>query len=359
MKVGIAFTGQNVHLDKSDGAALRGEIDLAVLAEELGFDFVNFPEHHFGGYSMSVDNTLMQMAVAARTSSIEVQLGVIVLPWNNPLRVAEKVLLLDALSNGRVQLGFGRGMSPKEYAGLGIPMEESRGRFAESAKMVLEALETGVMQGDGPFYPQPRVELRPRPEKSFSGRLTAVAMSPGSAVAAAELKARMMSFVTGPFEQHLEIFEIYLEKYRELHNEEPPAPVFNDKCVAHPDADVAEEKFLSNFAKAYSIERRHYELDSANLASGQVKGYESYAENAKALQGKSDEEAAAERARHLIFGTPEQILTKLEERRKMLGRDFNWLLTATVGDLSHEEAAESMRMISTHVLPTVRRWSKP
>lgn len=356
MKVGVGFTGQNVHEERSDGGSLRGEIGLAVLSEELGFDFVNFPEHHFDGYSMSADNALMQAFVAARTTRIEVMLGVIVLPWNDPLRVAEKVLLLDALSGGRVQLGFGRGMAPMEYDGLRIPMGESRGRFAEAADMVLKALETGVIEGTGPFYPQPRVQLRPRPERSFGDRLTCVAMSPGSAEVAAQLKARMMSFVTGPFEKHLQIWETYQEKYRQLHNEEPPPPVFNDKCVAHADARVAHEKFMTNFAKAYAIEKRHYELDSPELAAGKVKGYESYAESAQQLQGKTDLEAAEERARHLIYGSPEQILTKLEERRAMLGRDFTWLLTATVGDLTHEEAAESLRVISEGVLPEVHSW---
>ena len=93
-----------------------------------------------------------------------------IVPWNDPLRVAEKAVLLDHLSGGRAVLGLGRGLSRTEYAHFGIDMGESRDRFDEASKMVIDGLERGFVEGDGPYYPQVRTEIRPRPIRSLRCR---------------------------------------------------------------------------------------------------------------------------------------------------------------------------------------------
>jgi alkanesulfonate monooxygenase SsuD/methylene tetrahydromethanopterin reductase-like flavin-dependent oxidoreductase (luciferase family) len=125
------------------------EMDLCVRSEELGFDYVLSPEHHSTDYSIAPDPTQMLSYLAARTSRIGLVTGAIILPWHHPLRVAEKVAVLDYLSEGRMVLGFGRGLARKEYELLGVEMSEARGRFDESAPMIMEALETGEMKATG------------------------------------------------------------------------------------------------------------------------------------------------------------------------------------------------------------------
>jgi len=66
-------------------------------------------------------------------------------------------------------------------------MDESRARFDEAAPMIVEALRTGVMEGNGRYYKQPRIEIRPRPKYSFDGRIYAVASSEDSIDSAAKL----------------------------------------------------------------------------------------------------------------------------------------------------------------------------
>ena len=79
-----------------------------------------------------------------------------------PLRVAEKMAMLDVLSNGRAILGMGRGLARREFDQFGVPMSESRERYDEAAPLVLEALETGWFpEHQGKFFQQPRAPLRP------------------------------------------------------------------------------------------------------------------------------------------------------------------------------------------------------
>src|ERR1700677_332215 len=148
---------------------VQDEISLMDQVEKLGFDACFSPEHHFDiDYSACPDNFLPLSWLAGRTTKLKVGLGAVILPWNDPLRAVEKLSLLDHLSNGRCLAGFGRGLAKMEYAHFGIPMEESRGRFDEAVGMVLAALRTGHIEGDGPFYKQVPTPIHPTPRPSLA-----------------------------------------------------------------------------------------------------------------------------------------------------------------------------------------------
>ena len=139
------------------------------------------------------------------------------MPWNDPLRVAERIALLDQVSGGRVRFGMGRGLSRREFANFGaIEMEESRERFDESSMMVKEALETGWIEGHGTFFEQPRAPIRPAPTQSFDGRLYAVASSDDSIEAAARLKARMTMFSDRSWASRKPSIDRWADLYRDV-----------------------------------------------------------------------------------------------------------------------------------------------
>src|SRR5215211_605663 len=211
MKVGVLLVFQNWHENMSYEEMFLNEIRLGEMAEALGYDSVWSVEHHFDDYSMCPDATQSLSYLAGRTSTIKLGTGAVIRPWNDPLRVAEKVVLLDHMSGGRVIFGMGRGLAKMEYRGFRQDMNEARERFDESARMILDALETGVIEGEGPFYPQPRIDLRPKPSRSFHDRTYSVAMSPDSVDAAAALGTGMMTFLQMPVEQHMAAIETYRE----------------------------------------------------------------------------------------------------------------------------------------------------
>src|SRR6202047_469927 len=183
----------------TDREAWQQEIRLARLAEERGFDVICSVEHHFFDYSFCPDNTQLLSYLAPLCTHADLGTAAIILPWNDPLRVAEKVAVLDLLSNGRVRLGLGRGLARREFAAFRGTMDDSRERFDEASAMIVEALRTGFIEGHGKFYPQPRIEIRPRPERRLEGRTYAVASSARSIEAAARLKARMDMLADRPW----------------------------------------------------------------------------------------------------------------------------------------------------------------
>ncbi len=102
--------------DMPDGQVYDEEVRLALLAEDLGFDVLWPVEHHFFDYALCPDNTQLLSYLAAATSRIDLGTAAVIMPWNEPLRVAEKISMLDQLSGGRVRFGMGRGLSRREYA---------------------------------------------------------------------------------------------------------------------------------------------------------------------------------------------------------------------------------------------------
>ena len=109
MDVGVAIAMQNPNRQQADHQVYWEDRRLADLTEPLGFDSFWTVEHHFDDYTMVPDVCQFLTYMAGRTSRIKLGTAVIVLPWHDPVRVAEQISMLDILSEGRLLVGFGRG----------------------------------------------------------------------------------------------------------------------------------------------------------------------------------------------------------------------------------------------------------
>ena len=107
----------------SDAQTWNEELRLAELAADSGFDVMWSTEHHFEDYSFCPDNVQLMTHLAAKHPHIDVGTAAVILPWHDPLRVAEQVALLDMLSGGRLRFGMGRGLARREFEGFRIPMD--------------------------------------------------------------------------------------------------------------------------------------------------------------------------------------------------------------------------------------------
>src|SRR5438093_12764848 len=200
MHVGMATIFQNPFDARSDREVYQNELRLADLAEPLGFESIWGVEHHFTDYTMCPDVLQFLTYMAGRTRTVGLGSMVVVLPWHDPLRVAEQVAMLDHMSDGRLILGLGRGLGRVEFEGFGVNQEDSRAIFTEAAQMILEGLERGAGEFDGRIVKQKRRELRPRPFKSFRGRTYAAAVSPESSVIMAKLGIGLLIIPQKPWD---------------------------------------------------------------------------------------------------------------------------------------------------------------
>lgn len=338
----------------TDGQVYREETRLALLAEELGFDCVWAVEHHFYDYSFCPDNTEWLAGIAGRTSRIDVGTAAVIMPWNEPLRVAEKVALLDHIAEGRVRFGMGRGLSRREYGHFnGIAMDESRDRFDEGSAMVVEALRTGWIEGDGPYYPQTRTPLRPAPERSFEGRTYAVASSDDSVEAAARLKAAMVMFSDRSWKSRLPSIERWRSLYTELHGEAPPPPLICDFVYCSTDAEAAVTRGRTYIATYLESVLEHYEIMGDHFEG--LKGYGAYASAAGALRRMGESGFLGGFLDATAHGTPEQILEAYRARWDLIGR-FEAAPAFRFGGIPFDEAEASMRLFAAEVLPELRSW---
>ena len=225
MHVGMTTIFQNPGKKVADYEVYRNELRLADLAEPLGFESIWGVEHHFTDYTMCPDVLQFLAYMAGRTEKVQLGSMVVVLPWHDPMRVAEEVAMLDQLSDGRLILGIGRGLARVEYEGFRLDMSKSRAQFIESAQCLLGGLESGYCEYEGEFIKQPRRDIRPQPCRSFRGRTYAAAISPESSRIMAELGVGMLIIPQKPWEEVAKDLNTYHDVFRHVNRKDAPPPI--------------------------------------------------------------------------------------------------------------------------------------
>ena len=122
-----------------DSHAYHDFVNYVIEAEKLGFASVFLVEHHFTGFGQVSASMSLLAYLAARTERIRLGTAVVVLPWHNPILVAEQAATLDLLSNGRLDFGVGKGYRTYEFSGFCIPPEEATERFDEAMAVIRKA----------------------------------------------------------------------------------------------------------------------------------------------------------------------------------------------------------------------------
>jgi alkanesulfonate monooxygenase SsuD/methylene tetrahydromethanopterin reductase-like flavin-dependent oxidoreductase (luciferase family) len=157
---------------------IQRELDQIVWSEELGFDEIWLTEHHFIDYGLSVDPLALAAAAASRTRRLRVGLAAAILPFHDPIRLAEQVALVDIISSGRLDVGVGRGNRPAEFTGYRVPQVESRERFDEAVEIMVRAWTEERFVFDGRFFKIPEVRVIPKPLQRPHPPLYQVCVSP-------------------------------------------------------------------------------------------------------------------------------------------------------------------------------------
>src|SRR6478752_7981259 len=124
--------------DVDSAAGFKDYIDYVIEAEALGYQSAFIVEHHFTGFGQVSATLNLLTWIGARTRSLRLGTAVIVLPWHNPVLLAEQAATVDLLSGGRLDFGVGKGYRAAEFAGFHIPMDEATERFDEGLDLILK-----------------------------------------------------------------------------------------------------------------------------------------------------------------------------------------------------------------------------
>lgn len=181
MKLGV-FSVMDFHPEQQESAAgfYREMITLAVDTENLGYDSMWVAEHHFANYGLCPAPAVLLATIAQKTEKIRLGPAVCVLPFHDPVKVAEEYAVLDVVSGGRLDFSVGRGYLAHEYAGHLVDREESQGRFDEALEVIELAWKGEPFEYAGRFHRYPRIALNTLPLQRPSPPIAIAALSPST-----------------------------------------------------------------------------------------------------------------------------------------------------------------------------------
>ena len=167
---------------EQDHAGIFDQLEQATLAETLGFDGVWLTEHNFTGESVYCDPIPFAAALAMRTTRIRIGFAVIQMTLRHPVRLATQLSLLDNLSNGRLDVGVGRGtiFNEYEFVGFGLRSNDARERMSEALDVMIKCWTATPLLHRGQYFNLTVPELRPAPVQKPHPPIWHSAASPGS-----------------------------------------------------------------------------------------------------------------------------------------------------------------------------------
>ena len=339
---------------QSHADIIRGELDQIVWSEELGFDEIWLTEHHFINYGLSVDPAALAAAAASRTRRIRIGLAAAILPFHHPLRLAEQMALVDIISNGRLDVGVGRGNRPMEFRGFHVPQEESRDRFDEAVEILRRAWTEERFSYDGRFFKVPEVSVIPKPVQRPHPPLYQVCVSKdGIENTALHGWPMLNSVLFGPVEQLIANRETYVDTLKKAGRSAEEIKsllarwgVSRQIYVAETDARALAEakdaelwyqESFRKFVVPERIEEAHPSLQP---------GFRAMAER---LSKITWEDLVAET---LAFGSPDTVARHIEVMRDLgVGQVMCWM---NFGGLAQDKVRRSMELFAREVMPRFR-----
>ena len=378
MKLALQYEMQRPTLD--DHLVLQETMEQCILADEVGFDYLWFVEHHFlTGFSASPCPDLIYAALSQRTKQIRLGLGVVILPYHHPNRVAERVAMLDHLSEGQVDFGTGRS-APYELTGMGIDPRDSREMWEESLAMVPQIWASDKFSYEGKYWQVPERQILPKPYQDPHPPMWVAALQPSTYDIAADKGIGILAFGSSAPSS----LEPYVKAYKErVKNAKPVGAFINDQWASstlgiclEDDAEAKQmgAQSLKNFfgpdrpyvqgqkdIYAQLLERwggvpehlqanfsRYVELEGETETKENTLDYSGGAAIANKIWDDLDAETLCDRA-VVIAGNPDSCIEALK-KHEATGIDQMMIMMQTE-TIPHEKVMESIELFGKYVIP--------
>ena len=307
------------------------------LLDELGFRGYHVAEHHSTPLGMAPSPTVYLSAVACCTTRLRFGPLVFALPLYHPFRLVQEICMVDQISKGRLEIGFGRGASSIEAAYFGNDHAEAEQTYRDNLERILAALSNGIFDGQDTFNKAKNVPLLVEPYQKPHPPLWYGVHSTESAARAANLGSNIVSLDTA------EETGIFAERFRSewtaLHGSLDKMPLIGlVRCVY---VDEDETRALEAAKRAYAVwhDSFNWLFRQHNMAIPKH-------------QRPSEFEGMAAQGR-AVAGTPKQVSKFLAER--MQRADATYLVGQfAFGDLTLEETIRSVRLFGDQVMPLLR-----
>jgi probable LLM family oxidoreductase len=310
---------------------IRNVIDEAVLADELGIDFIGLGEHHRVDFAISSPEMVLA-AIAARTRRIRLGSAVTVLSSDDPIRVFQRFAALDAVSNGRAEVILGRGSFTESFPLFGFDLHQYEQLFEEKLDLFAALLQQEPVTWQGTLRPPLDHQLVfPRVEHGTLKTWIGVGGSPESVVRAVHYDLPLMlAIIGGEPKRFLPFIDLYHRAYRQIGRPSRAIGVHSPGYVADSDAQAREELWPDYKAMRDRI--------------GGERGWP-----------PMDRDEFVREADHgsLYVGAPETVAHKIAATVKALGID-RFHLKYSAGALPHERLMRSIELYGCKVVPLVR-----
>jgi len=319
---------------------------LAALGDGIGWTHVRTVEHYFlpyGGYSPNP--IVFLTAVAARTRTLKLITGAVLPVFNHPLKLAGEIGMLDAISSGRLEVGFGRAFLPHEFARFGVSLDESRDRFTEGLEQVRLLLEEENVSSEGRFHSFKNTTSLPRPTQQPRPPFwIAATVTPQSFVTAGKAGHAVMSI---PFAaKHMkELIELYRTSWREAGH---PG---NGKVMLgfHMFCDESRERAWAIARDPMNRYLRSIVAAASDWSTQTSKDYAGYDKMVTELSKETIETQVASGSAWV--GTPAEIIDQIASYNEAMGGYDSASLQVNFNTIGYAEAERSVRTFTEKVMP--------
>jgi alkanesulfonate monooxygenase SsuD/methylene tetrahydromethanopterin reductase-like flavin-dependent oxidoreductase (luciferase family) len=345
MQFGVQFFPNFKPQDKTPADYFAESLAIAEKADALGYSHARSVEHYFeryGGYSPNPITFLA--AVAARTKKMRLVTGAVVPAFNNPLKLAGEIAMLDAISGGRFDVGFARAFLPHEFRRFRISPDESVARFREGLEQIDLLLTQENVSHHGQFHSFDNVTSLPRPtQKPRPKFYIASTRTEESFEFAGRGGHALMSIPIGPLK---DLIPIYRKAWRDAGHPGDGEVMIAFHMFCHEDGKLAREiprrQFEDYFAALFEAAGEW----TQGTASKDYKGYDESIGRMKNFTLESQIEA-----RGALVGTPDEIKAIIRRFEETVGKFEQASLQINFGTLDFAEAQKSMRLFAKEVMP--------
>jgi alkanesulfonate monooxygenase SsuD/methylene tetrahydromethanopterin reductase-like flavin-dependent oxidoreductase (luciferase family) len=350
MEFGIQFFPDVGPAEKSAEAYWQDALALVDECDDLGYAHVRTVEHYFNAYGGYSPNPIVFLAAAAmRSAKARLITGAVLPVFNNPLKLAGEIGMLDAISGGRLEVGFARAFLPHEFARFGVSVNESRARFEEGVVQVRLLLSQENVSAEGRFHSFKNVTSLPRPTQRPHPPFWVAALSTPESFTTAGTAGHFLMAIPYAGSKMRELLGLYREAWRAAGHPGRGRVMLAFHMFCAESADdairIAREP-LNRYLKSVVAAASEW---TEGLNS---KDYPNYDKIIAALAGETFDTQMAKGVAWVA--TPRELAQRILAFNDEVGGFESASLQVNFNTISRADALRSMRLFAREVMPAVR-----